>query len=44
MNNLAWCDLMLDDPALVADALEMSAAAIRLLPNTRPCEGRARSR
>jgi len=32
MNNLAWCDLMLDDPALVADALEMSAAAIRLLP------------
>lgn len=32
MNNLAWCDLMLDDPALVAEALEMSAAAIRLLP------------
>lgn len=31
-NNLAWCDLMLDAPALVAEALEMSAAAIRLLP------------
>ncbi len=32
MNNLAWCDLMLDDPALVAEALEMSAGAIGLLP------------
>jgi hypothetical protein len=32
MNNLAWCDLMLDDPALVGEALEMWAAAIRLLP------------
>lgn len=31
-NSLAWCDLVLDDPTLVAEALEMSAAAIRLLP------------
>jgi len=32
MNNLAWCDLMLDDPALVEEALEMSAGATGLLP------------
>jgi tetratricopeptide (TPR) repeat protein len=32
LNNLAWCDLMLDDPALVEEALSSSAAAIDLLP------------
>ncbi len=32
LNNLAWCDLMLDDPALVEEALSTSAAAIDLLP------------
>lgn len=32
LNNLAWCDLMLDDPALIEEALSSSAAAIDLLP------------
>ena len=32
LNNLAWCDLMLDDPALVEEALDTSATAIGLLP------------
>jgi Peptidase family M50 len=32
LNNLAWCDLMLDAPALIEEALSSSAAAIDLLP------------
>jgi len=32
LNNIAWCDLMLDDPALIEEALSSSAAAIDLLP------------
>jgi Peptidase family M50 len=32
LNNLAWCDLMLEDPSLVEEALDSSAAAIDLLP------------
>jgi hypothetical protein len=32
LNNLAWCDLMLDEPALVEEALSSSAMAIDLLP------------
>ena len=32
LNNLAWCDLMLDDPALIEEALSSSAGAIDLLP------------
>ena len=32
LNDLAWTDLMLDDPALVDEALEASASALELLP------------
>lgn len=32
LNNLAWCDLMLQDPSLVTEALDASAGAIDLLP------------
>ena len=32
LNNLAWCDLMLDEPALFEEALSSSAAAIDLMP------------
>lgn len=32
LNNLAWADLMLDDPGLVAEANAASARAIELLP------------
>jgi tetratricopeptide (TPR) repeat protein len=39
LNNLAWCDLMLDDPGLVEEALSSSAAAIELLPKHPAIQG-----
>ena len=32
LNDLAWCDLMLEDPGLVDEATEASRAALELLP------------